>query len=269
MLDTPLNMRENCASCTTRTHWVAAVSKCFQVSLAPLLTLDVAPTCPEIRTTAFNSYAPCYTKPDNQGSPSVCALPLFDYFDIIWTIKSSFNDPLTATEALCAGLDVFRDCSRQWGNTRPCMRSAVIALDIVTGSDVYLTAGLSAALTEQLSRFFNWNDLQLKFIGCLTDRLLTGKIYMNVILALPDHISCLQSAIHSSWKRSANSVNLDDVMRDFQNAVRNGSLLLKIDGVTAYVSAHGECDPIKCQHVTTTYVNSPPLSATSSAPLIC
>ena len=94
-------------------RWVSAARKCLQVSLAPLLNQSTAPTCSEIRRTAFNSHAPCYVKPDNHGAPSVCDLPLSDYFSVLWTIKSAFLERVTATELLSAGLDVFRNCSRQ------------------------------------------------------------------------------------------------------------------------------------------------------------
>ena len=243
--------------------WVAATRKCLQTTLVPLLRQYWTPTCADIRTLAFQSYAPCYQTPDSVGAPSVCSLPLSDFFAIMFTVKGEFDDPLTASESICAGVDVFRGCSRQWQATRPCLRSAVIALDILAhnndpGSSALDAAVLSANLTDQIAKLMRWGDLSLRFLGCITDWLQNDTSYLNVVVATPDYVACLKNQQSPTSKRAVSSTNMDDVMRDFQNAVRNGSLLLQVNGVTAYVSAFGECDPMTCSGVTATNITAPP-----------
>lgn len=58
--------------------WVNGVKKCLQVSLAPTLRPWVNLNCKQLKKFAFDTHAPCYTKPDN-AAPSICALRCLDW----------------------------------------------------------------------------------------------------------------------------------------------------------------------------------------------
>lgn len=71
-------------------EWMDAVRKCLQVSLVPVLRSFYTPTCAEIKQRAFDSHADCYLQPYT-GAPSICDLPLSDFWSVFWTIKSAFR----------------------------------------------------------------------------------------------------------------------------------------------------------------------------------
>ena len=71
--------------------------------------------------------------------------------------------------------------------------------------------------------------------------------------------------LYDSWRRisgkraASSSVDLDEVVRDLENAVKSGVLLMEVDGLTTYVTAMGECaDGMSCTNTTATDVKAPP-----------
>ena len=73
--------------------WIDSVRKCLQVALVPLLRPFSKTTCSGIQTAAFASHTCCYTGGSScsaSGAPSICSLPIADWWKVFWTIKSSF-----------------------------------------------------------------------------------------------------------------------------------------------------------------------------------
>lgn len=73
--------------------WIDSVRKCLQVALVPFLRPFSQATCSSIQTAAFASHTCCYTGGSScspSGAPSICSLPIADWWNVFWTIKSSF-----------------------------------------------------------------------------------------------------------------------------------------------------------------------------------
>lgn len=69
---------------------------CLQNALVPVANGLVSMTCPQIRSYAFASHAPCYTQPGH----SVCDLPLADWTRLFVIIMQELNDPATWQQML-------------------------------------------------------------------------------------------------------------------------------------------------------------------------
>lgn len=82
--------------------WLWSTMKCLQNALIPVANGQVTMTCPEIRSFAITSHAPCYTQPGQ----SICQLPLTDWTRLFVIIVEELNDP--ATWALM--LEVLNTC---------------------------------------------------------------------------------------------------------------------------------------------------------------
>ncbi|KAK7107937.1 uncharacterized protein [Littorina saxatilis] len=89
-------------------RWISAVRKCLQVELVPLLRPFECPTCEDIKTRAFNSHSGCYVAP-HKNAPSICSLPVQDFWKIFWTVKSAFTSEFV--ETVFGMLKVLNSCT--------------------------------------------------------------------------------------------------------------------------------------------------------------
>ena len=71
--------------------------KTTQVKLVPLLRRSPAPSCPAVKSHAFESHVPCYVDPTGTGSPSFCDLSLGDKWEVFQTIWTAFGSEFRET----------------------------------------------------------------------------------------------------------------------------------------------------------------------------
>jgi hypothetical protein len=88
--------------------WISDVMLCLQTELVPLISKAPAakPTCPAIKTFAFNSHPKCYV------SAGVCALPPTDFIALLQVI--GLKQLLADFEAIKQSVTVSAECLVKW-----------------------------------------------------------------------------------------------------------------------------------------------------------
>lgn len=90
--------------------WIQSVKKCLMQRIAPQLSVSPKPSCSELKTRAFRTHVGCYTNPPN--GPSICDLSVYDWVQIVDTIKSSFVSEFRKTTGQT--FSVAAICPVQW-----------------------------------------------------------------------------------------------------------------------------------------------------------
>ena len=109
---------------------------------------------------------------------------------------------------------------------------------------------------RKIGQKLNWNSKGIRYFGCVLDAINPSDIKFNILLV--DSFNCLVEIVSGRRKRRVNAVDLDAVVDDFEDAVRNGSLVLDVDGETVYVSGVASCDPPACPNGSLPTVIAPP-----------
>lgn len=91
-------------------NWIDAVRKCLQVALVPFIRPFENPTCEEIKETAFDSHTKCYLEP-YPGAPSMCDLPISDWWRVFWTVKGSLTSTSSFIPSLMGMFEVGNECT--------------------------------------------------------------------------------------------------------------------------------------------------------------
>lgn len=90
--------------------WIQSVKRCLIKALAPQLSANPKPSCPELKKSAFDSHVGCYTNPP--GGPSMCDLSVGDWVQVLATVKSSFLSEFSNT--VRQSFSVATICPLQW-----------------------------------------------------------------------------------------------------------------------------------------------------------
>jgi len=245
--------------------WIAAVRKCLQVKLVPLIRATrPEQDCKTIHNAAIAAHDDCYLKPNGTGSTSICDLPCPDLGLILFTIYPE----LLHWDTWTTGYQVVKGCIKKtircWENLK-CFRAVKLEIQNKTPiSKPPPASNLTTAIRDALK----WGQQGIKVLGSFGVKVpsYVGET-LDLMMAVPDFLDCLNQLLPTR-KRAASSVNMDEVVAGLENEVKAGSLHLDVGGSQVYVAAMTNCTGIDCDTPTGDTVTAPPLDDVTTGAVI-